>query len=347
MHSLRKLAAFTLSFASVVLVFFILIAWQNLMLPMVLGVVVWYLMITLAEAVRRLPMVGWRMPSIVAYFGAFSVIIILGYFIFGIIADNIARLIDVAPSYQDRLAGFVDYWFKVAGFKESPNFSELVERFDFVTLTTSIAALVRTVAENAGIILIYVVFLMLEQHSFDAKLAALIKDPDQLIKARGIVQTIGAQIQTYLRIKTLSSLLTAGLSYLVLLWVGVDFADFWALLIFLLNFIPTIGSIVATIFPCLLTLVQFETITPFILVTVSLITIQFIIGNIIEPRWMGRTFNLSGLVIIVSLAVWGQVWGIVGMFLCVPIMVITNIILANFKSTRPLAIFMSQDGQIK
>jgi predicted PurR-regulated permease PerM len=128
--------------------------------------------------------------------------------------------------------------------------------------------------------------------------------------------------------------------------VGVDFASFWAVLIFLLNFIPTIGSIIATAFPSLLALVQFETAGPFF-ITISILTaIQFSIGSLIEPKLMGNRLNLSPLVILLSLGLWGSIWGIPGMFLCVPITVIIMIICAYFPETRPIAVALSGNGEL-
>jgi len=119
------------------------------------------------------------------------------------------------------------------------------------------------------------------------------------------------------------------------------------MLIFFLNFIPNIGAIVATVFPALLALIQFQTWGPFIIITTGLVSLQFIIGNIIEPRFMGKSLNLSTLVIMISLSVWGAIWGILGMFLSVPITVIMMIVFAHFEATKPVAILLSQDGRIK
>jgi predicted PurR-regulated permease PerM len=130
-------------------------------------------------------------------------------------------------------------------------------------------------------------------------------------------------------------------------FVGLDFAAFWALLVFILNFIPTIGSIVATILPGLLGLVQFESWKPVIILLVGITVIQQALGNFIEPNLMGMTLNLSPLVVVMSLILWGMLWGIVGMFLCVPITVILVIILGNFPATRWVAVLLSKEGQAR
>ena len=129
--------------------------------------------------------------------------------------------------------------------------------------------------------------------------------------------------------------------------VDLDFAAFWALLVFILNYIPTIGSIVATILPGLLALVQFESWTPFVILVIGITVIQQALGSFLEPNLMGMTLNLSPLVVVISLILWGMLWGVVGMFLCVPITVILVIILANFPGTRWVSVLLSKEGKIE
>ena len=128
--------------------------------------------------------------------------------------------------------------------------------------------------------------------------------------------------------------------------VGVDFAAFWAVMVFFFYYIPTVGSILAIVAPAMLTLVQFDNLTPFLIVLLVFGTIQVVTANVIEPAIMGSTLNLSPLVVIVSLMVWGTIWGVVGMFLCVPITVVSLIVLAQFETTRPIAVLLSADGRI-
>ena len=123
-------------------------------------------------------------------------------------------------------------------------------------------------------------------------------------------------------------------------------AAFWAVMVFFFYWIPTVGSILAIVAPAMLTLVQFDNLTPFLIVLLVFGTIQVVTANVIEPAIMGSTLNLSPLVVIVSLMVWGTIWGVVGMFLCVPITVVSLIVLAQFETTRPIAVLLSSDGRI-
>ena len=170
--------------------------------------------------------------------------------------------------------------------------------------------------------------------------------PARLARVRDVLDRISADIHRYIQIKSALAAMTCAVGYAVMTLVGVDFAGFWAVLIFFLYFIPTLGSIVAIAAPALLTLVQFATLTPFLIVLLVFGPVQILMANAVEPAIMGRSLNLSPLVIIGSLMLWGTIWGVIGMFLCVPIMVVLMIVLANFEQTRPIAILLSANGEV-
>ena len=151
----------------------------------------------------------------------------------------------------------------------------------------------------------------------------------------------------YITLKTGISLLTGGLSYVVLLLFGIDYAFLWAFLIFLFNYIPYIGSLIATILPAIFAVIQFGTIWSFVWVFISVEAIQLVVGNYIEPKVMGKSLNLSPLVVVVALSFWGYVWDLLGMFLSVPITSIMLIMLAQFPATRSFAILLTENGNIE
>ena len=161
-----------------------------------------------------------------------------------------------------------------------------------------------------------------------------------------LVNKIDHSIGNYVALKTLTSLMTGFLSYFALLFIGIDAPLFWAFLIFILNFIPTIGSLIATLFPALFAILQFGDFTPGILVLAIVGAVQLVIGNLVEPRLMGNSLNISPLVVFLTLAIWGVIWGVSGMLLSVPITVIMIIIMSEFPGTRPFAILLSQRGNL-
>jgi hypothetical protein len=164
---------------------------------------------------------------------------------------------------------------------------------------------------------------------------------------RRILDRIGAEIQTYVWLKTLISAATAAACYVVMKVAGLDLAEFWALLIFALNFIPYIGSWLGVIFPAFLALVQFESPASILMIVVGLTLIQFTGGSIVEPRLMGTGLNVSPVFMLLSLALWGAIWGVIGMLLAVPIMVVFMIVCSHVSATRPIAILLSADGILR
>ena len=130
--------------------------------------------------------------------------------------------------------------------------------------------------------------------------------------------------------------------YLVAVLTGLDFALVWGVLAFVFNFIPTIGSIIVTVGTIIMAIIQFM---PewgrIIYVGIMMISIEMVIGNIIDPKLQGVQLNISPIVILISLAIWGYIWGLVGMFLAVPLTSMMQIVCANIPSLKPVAIFLS------
>ena len=233
-----------------------------------------------------------------------------------------------------------------AGIEQLPSADYLFENINVGSILSLVGGSVGSIFTSIVLVLIYAGFLFAEQKVIPAKLAALHPSAERAENTRQIFTEIATQVQRYVWMKTLVSLLTGFLSYALLKLVGVDFAAIWALLIFLLNYIPNIGSFLGVIFPALLTLVQFDTLTPFFIITAGLGAVQFIVGNIVEPAFMGKSLNLSSFMIVLSLTFWGLLWGIPGMFLSVPIMVVTAIVCSNFEGLSGFAVILSADPSL-
>jgi AI-2 transport protein TqsA len=222
----------------------------------------------------------------------------------------------------------------------------LFDRISLADTLSSIATAAASVVSVAGIVVIYAGFLFVEQVRFRRKLTILLGSGQNHERVEAVLDQIDHDIRVYIRIKTTLAAITSALAYSVMASVGVDFAAFWAVMVFFFYYIPTVGSILAILAPAVLTLVQFDNLTPFLIVLLVFGTIQVVTANVVEPAIMGSSLNLSPLVVIVSLTVWGTIWGVVGMFLCVPITVVSLIVLAQFETTRPIAVLLSSDGKI-
>lgn len=341
-----KLVNFCLITALVVLSFYLLIVGQNLLLPLVIALVFWFLINLLAQSFGRITIGDSSLPVWSCY--TLSMLTFAGviWAIVKLISMNIDGVVEVAPLYQANLELRMNALLDVFDVEEAPTFSQLIESINLREIITTLASSITSVAAKSGIILIYLGFLLLEQGNFSKKLSSLMNNPEKEKNVRLLLKKIAEDVRKYISIKMLTSTLTGGLSYAFLKMIGVDFAAFWAVLIFLLNFIPTVGSIVATVFPALIALVQFDTLTPFFMVVGGVTAIQICIGNILEPRLMGKSLNLSPMIILLNLSLWGMIWGVPGMFLCVPILVIVMIVLSHLPQTRAIAVILSRDGQI-
>lgn len=345
---MMKLFGFALWTAIAGFTLWLLVVGKALILPLIVAVVFWYLIATLTKAYGHVGTWGYRVPGWLARTLAVATFVALLAFLIDLTLANIEKVVEAAPVYQANLERLFGKTVAFIGIAELPTADEIRSRIDLAGLVANLASGMASFAGNVGIILVYLVFLVVEQKGFSAKLDALAgPDPARIARVRGIIRRINTDIRTYLWVKTLLSAVTGLISWIVMKAVGLDLAEFWAVLIFLLNFIPTIGSILGLVFPALLALAQFEDpLVPFVILTTLLGLTQIVTGNVIEPRMMGRTLKLSPLVILVSLAAWGSLWGVIGMFLSVPITVIAMIICAQFPQTRPVAILLSDDGNI-
>jgi predicted PurR-regulated permease PerM len=192
------------------------------------------------------------------------------------------------------------------------------------------------VLTNAFLILFSVVFILLEASDF----------PDKVRRALGSktlaldhFQSFSDSVQRYLLIKTLVSIGTGIVVGIALALLGVDYAILWAVIAFLLNFIPNIGSIIAAVPPMLIALIQLGPMSS-MLVAVLYVVTNMLFGNVIEPRYMGRSLGLSTLVVFVSLVFWGWIFGPVGMLLSIPLTMVVKIALENSDRNRWLAVLL-------
>ncbi len=217
--------------------------------------------------------------------------------------------------------------------------------FDWYGLLSSFVATASTrfisLLGDALLIFLYLMFLILERNTILPKLAVALPEN----KGKQVIDIVGRmnrQTAKYLMLKVAISAATGIMFYITAILAGVDFPLVWGLLAFMLNFIPTIGSIVVTGMVMFMSLVQFmPQWNRIIFVSLMFIGIEMILGNIVDPKIQGVQLNLSPLVILISLAVWGYVWGIVGMFLAVPLTSMMQVICSNIPSLHPIAVILS------
>jgi predicted PurR-regulated permease PerM len=319
---------------------------KNFLVPLILSVVLWYLINALNSLFRAAPFVRNNIPRSITITLSSIFILLIIFSIGSLITSNINGMINASSSYRTNFEAQLSKIAEYVGYSQATDVKSLTAQYDLDMFLRNILNGFRKVAQQFLLILLYTLFLLLEQSTFPKKIVSLGLSRDSRDKLSGLLEGINTGVSTYLSVKLVASLATGLFSYLVLMFIGLDFALFWAFIIFLFNFIPTIGSITATIFPSLVALVQFETLTPFFVVLIGVGVIQIIIGGILEPKFYGNSLNISPFVIVLSLVMWGILWGVVGMLLCVPITVILIKIFAQFDNTRSIAVMLSRDGNV-
>ena len=256
-------------------------------------------------------------------------------------------IIDSHLNYNDNINGLIN----LVNEKFKIDFQSYIEtqytEISLASLAEMLFDAVSKIISSTLMILIFAIFIFLEETHFSHKLKQFLSESSS--DFHGLNSTLSKiewSVAKYLGIKTMSSFITGLLSFIVFYFCDLNFAIFWAFLIFILNYIPTIGSLLATLFPVVFSLLQFGDFSIALIILFVVGSIQVVIGNIIEPKWMGNSMNISPLVSILSLMFWGLIWGTTGMIVSVPFTVVIIIILSEIQYTRPLAILLSEKGDI-
>ncbi len=198
---------------------------------------------------------------------------------------------------------------------------------------------------GAILVLVYLGFILASRRAVERKTVRLFRSRDARHEAVRLFLRVRDAIEAYLWIQTVTGAIIAVASWIVMVAVGLENALFWAFLIFIVNYVPIVGAIGAIVLPALFALVQFGGWVQASVVFAALWMITFIVGNILLPRMQGDSLNMDPLVVLLSLAFWGALWGLSGMFLSTPLTVLVMMILAQFEGSRWIAIVLSADGE--
>lgn len=279
-------------------------------------------------------------PDSLAAIAVFAGVVVTLFVLSVVVGASLKDFDDNLPGYQSRLKesfSGVFAWAETQGF--DLDFDEMKEALDpdvVVNFAQDLMRATSSVLSNTAFVLLTVAFILAEVTSFPRKLSAVLADRPETVDSYG---HIVEDIQTYLAIKTQISMAT-GLCAMLLTWaLGVDYPMLWGLVAFLLNFVPTLGSIIAGIPVVLLAFVQLSWLHA-LGVFVGYLVINVVFGSILEPRLMGRSLGLSTLVVFLSLVFWGWVFGPAGMLLSVPLTMVVKIFLENSEDLRWVAVVL-------
>lgn len=342
MRASRITNGLLIAFALVV----IFIYGKNLIVPFVLALILWFLIKEIRDLLNKIPFIKNKIPNPILNFLGFALIFAILGAVAKILTVNIQQLSVELPQYQANISKLTKAINANFNIDIVTSIKEMLGKFEYTRTLSTLFNSITEIFGNALLILIYTLFLLLEEKFFAAKINAIYTQTEDQNDFQEILKKIDKSIGNYISVKTLTSLLTGILSYVALAIIGIKAPLFWAFLIFILNYIPTIGSLIATTFPAVFAMLQFGEVMPGIWVLIIVGAIQLIVGNYLDPKLTGNTLNVSPLIVILGLAFWGAIWGIIGMFLSVPITVMIIIILSEFPATQPIAILLTKNGNI-
>jgi AI-2 transport protein TqsA len=286
-------------------------------------------------------------PKVLALVVILAGILIVGALFGALIGPSLNAFLSSLPDYQEQLSTHMMTsinWLHEKGINIPKE--EVASAFHpgwMMSLAGNILSTLSNVLTDTFLILLTVVFILLEAADLPKKLRIVLKNPERSLSTIG---QFSHHAKRYLVIKTILSATEALAIWVWLLILGVDYPILWGTLVFLLNYVPNIGSIVAALPVILLALVQLG-VGSALLTALGFAVVNIVVGNIVEPKLTGKGMSLSTLVVFLSLVFWGWVLGPVGMILSVPMTSLVKIALESYEKTRGLAFMLGSDTTIE
>ncbi|MDB5433141.1 MAG: hypothetical protein JWP35_4257 [Caulobacter sp.] len=277
--------------------------------------------------------------------------ILISLILFGvsiyIIGDNATAFFNQANAYAPRLDVILGQLAALVHLKPPAKLAEMAGNFSLIKNWSGVSTALKSAGSTAGFavfVLIYLGFIIASRRLFRRKIVALFPHHAEREKAALVFQRIRDGVESYLWIQTVTGVMIAVASWAIMAVLGLNNAFFWAFLIFIVSYVPIIGGAVGILLPPIFALVQFDSYWQAVVLIAVLQAINFIVGNIVLPRMQSDTLNMDPVVVLLSLAFWGAIWGLPGAFLSTPLTVMAMIILAQFQGSRWIAVLLSGDG---
>lgn len=319
-----------------------LYAGASFLIPLTMALLVNVLIIALSDRVISLT----HAPVWLANIAAVTVVLAGLFMIMYVLGSQATQFARSIGTYENQFDGAVNRITGLVGNDVTSFIRDNLVSIDMSYVARILLGSATSLLNQFFLISLYVAFLMAERLAFRKKIQLAAGNPLTGAELATVLDAISYSLQRYVGVKTFISLITAGISYSVFRALGLEYAETWAVLTFALNFIPSIGSIIAVVFPAMIALVQFDSVGPFLIIVFGCGTIQFLIGNFLDPAMLGRSLNMSTFLVILALTFWTTVWGLIGAFLSVPLTVCILIIFSHIPALRPVAILMSLDGRL-
>jgi Predicted permease len=319
---------------------------RDFLIPLTVAFLLFLLITGLINRLKRIPIGSRPMPGWLAHL--LSLVLVLGGFVAGlsILSTQISAIVAMAPRYEARVETIVSGVASFLGDEVTAKVQSALAEINLAGWASSALGSAGATLSTVLLVLLYLIFLVAEQRSFRRKLPRLCSSEAEAKRMALVLNSVSVSMQRYVFITTFVSGLTGLLTYAILSVVGVDFAATLSLLAFFFNFIPTIGSIIGVVLPAVVTMVQFDAPTPFLIVVLGCGVMQVVVGNVVQPTLAGKSLNLSAFIIILALTFWGAIWGLAGALLSVPLAIMMMIVCAHVPALKPIAVLMSRDGQL-
>ena len=307
---------------------------KSILIPFVLSLFLYFILAPLkAFFVRKL-----KLPSALSLILTFLVVLLILFVTFYILILTVQELANSYEDYQDKVVYFAEttqIWLIERGLPLSDvSFSDIISRIPFTNMAKGAGLGVFGLFSKTLLVFIFLIFIFT---GVKPKAHEDEKTKDS------VFPEIDKQIRKYLGVKVLTSTTTGILTYVLLSFLGLDLAFVFGFLALVLNFIPTIGSIVAVFLPLPIAFFQYDSILSIIMVLVLPGTVQMAIGNFIEPKVMGSKLDIHPVTVLMALMFWSLIWGIVGAFLAVPITVVLKIVLNKIEGGSYVSKLMAGD----
>lgn len=323
---------------AVIAVGYVIYLGSSVLIPVFFGIFLAYL----SDPLYILLHDKFKVPRVITVVVILLVLVALIFGLQDVLFENIRDFYLASDKYIQALGREMQNLIDLAAkYNVSLGVQDILQQLDIKGVLQGSFNFVVKLASSALFVLLFTAFILLERDSISQKAEEFSGRVGARMGFKSVIRNINRQVRHYIVWKTVISLATGLAALIVFLAFGLDAPYLWAFVIFTFNYIPAIGSIVASMFPIVLTLVQFGSVSMALLMTLCMLVIQVSIGNVIDPRVMGNKLNLSPLVVVISLLVWGKLWGISGMFLAVPIMATLNIIMANVPALSHISLLIS------
>ncbi|MBR2572786.1 MAG: AI-2E family transporter [Loktanella sp.] len=325
-------------------VLFLLVQARFILISLATAIILFSLTSDVINFIARQRIGPLRIPNAIASIAAMVLIATALLMLTSVLLAQVNTVLVTTLAYTERAPSAIASMFGWLGEDSQAAIFNAVRSVDASSYLRSAAGQASGITQATVLIILFVGFLFAERIWFDTKLESLIGDKARALRVRKIIRSIIHRVNYYLLVKTVISGITGAMVYALALAFQLELATALGIITFVLNFIPNIGSIIATGLIALVAHVQFGEPNTTLAIFVIATGIQFLNGNVIDPMLMGRALRLSSFGIILSLAFWGAVWGVPGMFLSVPIMVMLLVVCSHVPQLRPFAILLSREG---